>query len=259
MLLHLWLNLKLFAFELAGQERQPSWIPVQIRRLDFIWSFPQTPYLKAKSSWLCFFPGQLNHKQLYTIEGFGERFLVLWNFLADQHSGRNCQIHFLGRTRPRGQCRNVSALRSHLKRLKIRKRIRNVSEGSKTPASTWTDAVSDREIFRQPYKGGQKIFRRTGQEKGGMGFLTRSWDEKTLPKSLWWLEAWFAKAVARKYLFFFVSLFVPRRHTKCCFDHSCECILEALFLSLFCILRMVCARRHTQRRVDGRPLQWVFT
>ena len=84
-----------------------------------------------------------------------------------------------------GQCRNVSALRSHLKRLKIRKRIPNVSEGSKTPASTWTDAVSDRKIFRQPYKGDQKIFRRAGQEKGGMVFLTRSRDEKTLPKSLY--------------------------------------------------------------------------
>jgi len=88
-----------------------------------------------------------------------------------------------------GQCRNVSALRSHLKRLKIQKRIPNVSEGSKTPASTWTDAVSDRKIFRQPYKGDQKIFRRAGalaKKKAGWVFWLEVGTRKRSPNPSTW-------------------------------------------------------------------------
>jgi len=56
--------LKLFAFEFAGQETQPSRFPVQISRLGKS-SYKIQTSLNAKSARLCFFPGWIKRKRLY--------------------------------------------------------------------------------------------------------------------------------------------------------------------------------------------------
>ncbi len=57
-------NLKLFAFELAGQERQLSRFPDQIRCLGKL-SYEIQTSANGKSARLCFFSGRLKREQLY--------------------------------------------------------------------------------------------------------------------------------------------------------------------------------------------------
>ncbi len=62
-----WVGLKLFAFDLARKETEPSWFPVH-RRLVFIWKFAKRLIWNWKLAiwnWrLSFLPSQLKHKQL---------------------------------------------------------------------------------------------------------------------------------------------------------------------------------------------------
>jgi hypothetical protein len=57
-------HVTLFAFELAGQDRQPSRFPVQNKAFGRI-SYGIKTSVKEKSARLCLFPGQLKRKQLY--------------------------------------------------------------------------------------------------------------------------------------------------------------------------------------------------
>ncbi len=59
-----WMYVKLFAFDLAGQERQPSRFPVQRKAFGKI-SYEIQTLVNGEWQRLCFFPGQLRRKQLY--------------------------------------------------------------------------------------------------------------------------------------------------------------------------------------------------
>ena len=59
-----WMYVKLFVFELAGQERQPSRFPVQ-RKAFGKKSYEIQTLVNGEWQRLCFFPGQLRRKQLY--------------------------------------------------------------------------------------------------------------------------------------------------------------------------------------------------
>jgi hypothetical protein len=66
---HMWYSKEVepFAFELAGQERQPSRFLDRISRLGKI-SYEIQTSLNGKSARLCFFPGQLKRKRLYMLD-----------------------------------------------------------------------------------------------------------------------------------------------------------------------------------------------
>jgi hypothetical protein len=69
---------KVFAFELARQERQTSRLSVQISRLEKV-SYEFQTSLNGKSPRLCLFVGQLKSKWLYDQKGEKNKSKIDWN------------------------------------------------------------------------------------------------------------------------------------------------------------------------------------